>query len=67
MSRQLNVLAVIALVAIAVPLVPFLIWGTRLDLLVTDWLDPPPPRSSSRPWRSACSPPTSCCRCLRAW
>ena len=43
MSRQLKLLAAVALVALAVPLVPFLIWGTRLDRLVAAWLDPPPP------------------------
>jgi uncharacterized membrane protein YdjX (TVP38/TMEM64 family) len=43
MHRPLRVLLWLAAAAIAVPLVPFLAFGTRLDHLVADWLDPPPP------------------------
>lgn len=43
MRRPLRLLLVIALVAVAVPLVPFLAFGTRLDHLMAGWLDPPPP------------------------
>lgn len=43
MRRTLRILLVVALAAVAVPLVPFLACGTRIDALVADWLDPPPP------------------------
>ena len=43
MRRSLRLLLLLALAAIAVPLVPFLACGARLDALVADWLDPPPP------------------------
>lgn len=42
--RRLNrLLVAMLLVTVAVPLVPFLAFGTRLDTIVTAWLDPPPP------------------------
>lgn len=43
MHRSLRLLFVLALAAVAVPLLPFLAFGTRLDHAVADWLDPPPP------------------------
>ncbi len=43
MSRSSRLLVVLVAAAIAVPLVPWLIWGARLDHAVADWLDPPPP------------------------
>lgn len=43
MRRSLRLLLVLALAAVAVPLVPFLACGARLDTLVADWLDPLPP------------------------
>jgi membrane protein DedA with SNARE-associated domain len=42
MRRSLRLLLVIALLALAVPLVPFVAFGTRLDHVVAGWLDPPP-------------------------
>jgi len=45
MRRSLRLLLLLALAAIAVPLVPFLACGARLDAVITDWLDPPPPAS----------------------
>ena len=42
MHRPIRVLLILALVAVAVPLVPFLAFGTRLDHLVASWLDPLP-------------------------
>ena len=42
MCRPLRLLIVIALAAVAVPLVPFLAFGTRLDHAVAGWLDPLP-------------------------
>lgn len=44
MRRATTLLVVVALAALLVPLVPFLLFGTRLDTLVAGWLDPPPPR-----------------------
>lgn len=44
MRRITRLLIVLVVVAIAVPLVPFLLFGTRLDRLVAGWLDPPPSR-----------------------
>ena len=43
MRRSLRLLLLLALAAVAVPLVPFLACGARLDALVAGWLDPPPP------------------------
>jgi len=43
MTHTLRILLALALAAVAVPLVPFLLVGARLDHLVADWLDPPPP------------------------
>ena len=43
MRRSLRLLLVLALAAVAVPLVPFLACGARIDALVADWLDPLPP------------------------
>jgi uncharacterized membrane protein YdjX (TVP38/TMEM64 family) len=42
MRRATRLLVLLTLAAIAVPLVPFLLFGTRLDRLVADWLDPKP-------------------------
>jgi len=42
MRRPLHLLLILAVVAVAVPLVPFLAFGTRLDLAVARWLDPLP-------------------------
>lgn len=42
MRRATRLLVVLTLAAVAVPLVPFLLFGTRLDRLVADWLDPRP-------------------------
>jgi membrane protein DedA with SNARE-associated domain len=42
MHRPLRLLLLLALAAVAVPLVPFLACGARLDALVAGWLDPPP-------------------------
>lgn len=43
MRRSLRLILLVALAAIAVPLVPFLACGARIDTLVADWLDPLPP------------------------
>ncbi|MFM9025026.1 MAG: VTT domain-containing protein [Planctomycetaceae bacterium] len=43
MGRTLRILLVLAVLAIAVPLVPFLLVGARLDHAVGARLDPPPP------------------------
>ena len=43
MHRSLRLLLGLAVAAVAVPLVPFLACGARLDTLVAGWLDPPPP------------------------
>jgi uncharacterized membrane protein YdjX (TVP38/TMEM64 family) len=37
-----RLLVLLTLAALAVPLVPFLLFGTRLDRLVADWFDPRP-------------------------
>lgn len=42
MPRQTRVLLWLTLAAVAVPLLPWLAWGARLDLAVAEWLDPPP-------------------------
>jgi len=42
MRRSLRLLSVLMLLAVAVPLVPFLAFGTRLDRIAAGWLDPPP-------------------------
>jgi 3-dehydroquinate synthase len=42
MHRPLRLLLILALVAVAVPLIPFLAFGTRLDHAVARWLDPLP-------------------------
>jgi len=42
MRRATRLLIVLALAAVAVPLVPFLCFGTRLDRIVADWLEPRP-------------------------
>lgn len=43
MRRHLRLLVVLTLAAIAVPLVPFVLCGARLDHAIGAWLDPPPP------------------------
>lgn len=42
MRRTTRLLLALTLAAVAVPLVPFLLFGTRLDTLVASWLDPRP-------------------------
>jgi len=42
MRRATRLLVLLTFAAIAVPLVPFLLFGARLDRLVADWLDPRP-------------------------
>ena len=42
MRRTSHLLFVLTLAAIAVPLIPFLLFGTRLDRIVGQWLDPLP-------------------------
>ena len=42
MRRATRLLITLTLAAIAVPLVPFLLFGTRIDRLVAEWLDPSP-------------------------
>lgn len=42
MRRATRLLLLVALAAVAVPAVPFLLFGTRLDRIVAGWLDPPP-------------------------
>jgi membrane protein DedA with SNARE-associated domain len=42
MHRPLRLILMLTLLAVAVPLVPFLAFGTRLDHAVAGWLDPPP-------------------------
>jgi len=43
MSHTTRLLLSLTLAAVAVPLVPWLLWGARLDHAVAAWLDPPPP------------------------
>lgn len=43
MQKTLRILLLLAIAAVAVPLVPFLLVGARLDHAVATWLDPPPP------------------------
>ena len=42
MRRPLRLLLILALAAVAVPLLPFLAFGTRIDHHVARWLDPLP-------------------------
>ena len=42
MRRATRLLLLLSVAALLVPLVPFLVFGTRLDTLVAGWLDPPP-------------------------
>lgn len=42
MPRTARLLASLTAAAVAVPLVPWLLWGARLDHAVAAWLDPPP-------------------------
>ena len=42
MRRSLRLILILTLAAVAVPLVPFLAYGTRLDHAVAGWLDPLP-------------------------
>ena len=42
MRRATRLLLLLSVAALLVPLVPFLLFGTRLDTLVAGWLDPPP-------------------------
>lgn len=42
MRRATRLLLLLVVVAILVPVIPFLLFGTRLDTLVAGWLDPPP-------------------------
>lgn len=43
MNRPLSILLGLTILAVAVPLVPFLAFGARLDHAIAAWLDPPPP------------------------
>lgn len=43
MRRATRLLVLLVVVALLVPLVPFVLFGTRLDAIVAGWLDPPPP------------------------
>lgn len=43
LSPTVRLLAVLAALAVAVPVVPWLLVGARLDHAVAAWLDPPPP------------------------
>ncbi|MCE9631049.1 MAG: VTT domain-containing protein [Planctomycetia bacterium] len=43
MPTPIRLLVSLTAAAIAVPLVPWLLWGTRLDHAIAAWLDPPPP------------------------
>jgi uncharacterized membrane protein YdjX (TVP38/TMEM64 family) len=43
MRRATRLLLALVGFAVLVPLVPFLLFGTRLDRVVAGWLDPPPP------------------------
>jgi 3-dehydroquinate synthase len=43
MSHTLRILLVTTIAALAVPIVPWLLWGARLDHAIADWLEPPPP------------------------
>ena len=42
-SRTVRLLLALAASAIAVPVIPWMLWGARLDHAVADWLDPLPP------------------------
>lgn len=44
MRRATRLLLIVTLAAVAVPLVPLVLFGTRLDRIVAGWLDPPPSR-----------------------
>lgn len=43
MPTPIRLLVSLTAAAIAVPLVPWLLWGARIDHAVAAWLDPPPP------------------------
>jgi uncharacterized membrane protein YdjX (TVP38/TMEM64 family) len=43
MRRPLSIMLGLTGLAVAVPLVPFLAFGARLDHAIANWLDPPPP------------------------
>ena len=43
MRRATRLLLLLALAAVLVPLVPFVLFGTRLDRIVAGWLEPAPP------------------------
>ncbi|MEX0670387.1 MAG: VTT domain-containing protein [Pirellulales bacterium] len=42
MSTSVRLLVSLTAAALAVPLIPWLLWGARLDHAVAAWLDPPP-------------------------
>ncbi len=44
MRRATRLLLLLVVAAVLVPLVPFLLFGARLDQLIAGWLDPPPSR-----------------------
>ena len=44
MQRPLRLLLLLTIAAVAVPLVPYLAFGARLDHAIAAWLDPPPSR-----------------------
>lgn len=43
MPKEIRLLLGLTGAAIAVPVVPWLLWGARLDHAVATWLEPPPP------------------------
>lgn len=43
MPKAVGLLLCLTAAAIAVPVIPWLLWGTRLDHAIAAWLDPPPP------------------------
>ncbi len=42
-NRTVRLLLALAAGAVAVPVIPWMLWGARLDHAVADWLDPLPP------------------------
>ncbi|MEO1992171.1 MAG: VTT domain-containing protein [Pirellulales bacterium] len=42
LPRSFYVLIALTCIAIAIPLIPFLVYGERIDQAVEQWLDPPP-------------------------
>ena len=44
MRQATRLLLLLVIAAVVVPLVPFLLFGARIDRIVAGWLDPPPSR-----------------------